>query len=192
MAGGQCPDVWPGLDTWTDRRPAWSCPSTTTTFSTSRLGPYILKAGDRQVTKMQVRAPPHLRGPQGLHTPKCWEAQEASRGSAWLRPLSQPSSSAERGAVPTWGLSGRGCHPELRGRGCSWGEGDRSRQLPVGNRNYQVLPARPPSQSHPETAGPTVLQPSLRPRMRTAGPRLSARGPSEPPRTPSLSPGTRF
>lgn len=88
------------------------------------------------------------------------EGSGGLQGLCSAGPLNQASSSAAGGAVPTWGLSGRGCHPELRGSGCSWGEGDRSRQLPVGNRNCQVLPACPPSRGHPETAGPTVLQPS--------------------------------
>ena len=162
----------------TDRRQAHSCPCTTKHCSpvTRRLGPNILKAGDRQLTKVQVRALPRLYGPRGGTALPSSGRPRRPRGAA---PGPGPSARLPR---PSEGLSPPGAlragrHPELWGRGCSRGE-----EIGAGSFLSETETAR----CFPRSLGPPrrSCSPALRPGDEDD--RASRhRGPSEPQCTPS-------
>lgn len=107
---------------------------------------------------MQVRThvTPLFSALRGITPPSPARPRRLAEGLR-LALLSQPGLACLQleGLSPPGALQG-GLHPELRGRERSWCRGDRSRQLPVGNRNCQVLPSL---RGDPETAGPEALQP---------------------------------
>lgn len=145
----------------TDRRTdvrAHSHPSTVIAFFRPRLGPHILKAGDSQVTKSASQNSCHspFFGPGGITPPSPARPRRPAEGLR-LALRSQPGLACLQleGLSPPGALQG-GLRPGLRGREHSWCRRDRSRQLPVGNRNCQVLPSL---RGDPETAGPEALQP---------------------------------